>query len=228
MVIQHDLIEALSARVDDLTQRVKLGRSRPRKCCRRRPTWPTRAMTEEQQRGSDNAALETLAFYIGIPASRIVLKDTRAVSHARSSSNITCSRAAPARHPLAGRTACARRSGNLSVAKGELFPTVTAQRQLPRVAGPGLEPDRRDDDAADLHADLRRRPHPRADPPEPRDGAAERAERGATPAHRRPGHAHRLRELQRERGAGRRAARGGALRREAISRRRWRITGAAW
>ena len=125
LVVEHDLIEALSARVDDLVQRVKLGRSRPSEMLQAQTDLANARVTEEQQRGSFNAALETVAFYIGVPAGRFVLKDTGKFPSAQQLEfYLQQSGARP--DVLAQVDSLRQAERNLSVAKGELFPTITA------------------------------------------------------------------------------------------------------
>jgi outer membrane protein len=125
MIVQHDLIEALSARVDDLTDRVKLGRSRPSELLQAQTDLANARVTEEQQRGSSNAALETVAFYIGIPAGHFVLKDTGRFPSAKQLEYYLMQ--SGARPDVLSQVDSLRQAErNLSVAKGELFPTVTA------------------------------------------------------------------------------------------------------
>jgi outer membrane protein len=124
-IIQHDLIEALNARADDLTQRVKLGRSRPSELLQAQTDLANARVTEEEQRGSDNAALETVAFYIGIPAGHFVLKDdTRFPSSKQLEYYLGQSGGRP--DILSQVDSLRQAERNLSVARGELFPTVTA------------------------------------------------------------------------------------------------------
>jgi outer membrane protein len=125
LVIQHDLIEALSARVDDLDQRVKLGRSRPSEMLQAQTDLANARETAEQQVGSDNAALETLAFYIGIPAGHFVLKDTGQFPTAKQLEYYLMQ--SGARPDILSQVDSLRQAErNLSVAKGQVFPTVTA------------------------------------------------------------------------------------------------------
>jgi outer membrane protein len=125
LVVQHDLVEALSARVDDLTQRVKLGRSRPSEMLQAQTDLANARVTEEQQRGSENAALETVAFYIGVPSGHFVLKDTgRFPSAQQLEYYLQQSGARP--DVLSQLQSLRQAERNLSVARGELFPTVTA------------------------------------------------------------------------------------------------------
>ena len=56
------------ARVDDLKDRVNLGRSRPSELLQAQTDLANAKVTYESQRGSLNAAKETVAFYTGIPA----------------------------------------------------------------------------------------------------------------------------------------------------------------
>ena len=124
LVVQHDLVEALSARVDDLQQRVKLGRSRPSEMLQAQTDLANARVTEEQQRGSENAALETVAFYVGIPAGHFVLKDA---GHFPSAQDLEYYlQQSGARPDVLSQVASLRQAErNLSVAKGELWPTVT-------------------------------------------------------------------------------------------------------
>jgi outer membrane protein len=125
LVIQHDLIEALSARVDDLLQRVKLGRSRPSEMLQAQTDLANARVTYEQQMGSSNAALETVAFYIGIPAGHFKLKDTGRFPSARDLEYYL--QQSGGRPDVLSQVDSLRQAErNLSVAKGELFPTVTA------------------------------------------------------------------------------------------------------
>jgi outer membrane protein len=125
LVVQHDLIEALAARVDDLTQRVKLGRSRPAEMLQAQTDLANARVTEEQQRGSFNAALETVAFYIGVPSGRFVLKDTGQFPSAQQLEFYL--QQSGARPDVLSQVDSLRQAErNLSVAKGELWPTVTA------------------------------------------------------------------------------------------------------
>jgi len=82
-------------------------------------------VTEEQQRGSFNAALETVAFYIGIPSGRFVLKDTGKFPSAQQLEFYL--QQSGARPDVLSQVDSLRQAErNLSVAKGELWPTVTA------------------------------------------------------------------------------------------------------
>ena len=76
MTIQSDLIDALRARVDDLRDRVNLGRSRPAELLQAQTDLANAKVTYESQRGSLNSAKETVAFYTGVPSAYLVLKDT--------------------------------------------------------------------------------------------------------------------------------------------------------
>jgi len=125
LVVQHDLVEALSARVDDLQDRVKLGRSRPSEMLQAQTDLANARVTEEQQRGSENAALETVAFYIGIPSGHFTLKDTgRFPSAQELEYYLQQSGARP--DVLSQLQSLRQAERQLSAAKGELWPTVTA------------------------------------------------------------------------------------------------------
>jgi outer membrane protein len=125
MVIEHDLIEALGARVDDLMQRVKLGRSRPSEMLQAQTDLANARVTYEQQVGSANAALETVAFYIGIPAGHFKLKDTGRFPSAQDL-EYYLQRSGTRPDILSQVDSLRQAERNLSVARGELFPTVTA------------------------------------------------------------------------------------------------------
>ena len=110
MVVQSDLIDGLRARVDDLRDRVKLGRSRPSELLQAQTDLANAKETYEQQRGSVNSAKETVAFYIGVPSGYFKLKDTQkfpTVTQLESTSS-----AKPVTGPTSSRrsTACARPS----------------------------------------------------------------------------------------------------------------------
>ena len=126
LAIQHDLIEALQARVDDLRDRVKLGRSRPAELLQAQTDLANARVTMEQQKGSLNAAKETLAFYIGIPASEVKLKDTQKFpSAAQVEAYLQHSGTRP--DVLSQLESLRESERNLSVAIGQLWPTISAR-----------------------------------------------------------------------------------------------------
>lgn len=125
MVIQADLIDALKARVDDLKDRVSLGRSRPSELLQAQTDLANAKVTYEQQRGSLNAARETVAFYIGIPSSEFKLKETQKFPTATQlESYIARSGTRP--DVLSQLESLRQAERNLSVAEGKFFPTITA------------------------------------------------------------------------------------------------------
>jgi outer membrane protein len=125
MVIQADLIDALKAREDDLKDRVSLGRSRPSELLQAQTDLANAKVTYEQQRGSLNAARETMAFYIGIPSSEFKLKETQKFPTATQlESYIARSGTRP--DVLSQLESLRQAERNLSVAEGQLFPTITA------------------------------------------------------------------------------------------------------
>jgi len=125
MVIQADLIDALKARVDDLQDRVKLGRSRPAELLQAQTDLANAKVTYEQQRGSVNAAEETLAFYIGLPAGTFTLKDTQKLpSAAQLEAYLARSGSRP--DVLSQLESLRQAERNASAAEGELLPTITA------------------------------------------------------------------------------------------------------
>ena len=125
MNVQADLIDALHARVDDLKDRVNLGRSRPSELLQAQTDLANAKFTYEQQRGSTNSAKETVAFYTGIPAANLALKDTQKFpSAAQLAAYIQQS---PNRPDVLSQIESMRQAErNLSVAQGQLWPTVTA------------------------------------------------------------------------------------------------------
>jgi outer membrane protein TolC len=125
MDIQADLIDALQARVDDLRDRVRLGRSRPSELLQAQTDLANARETYEQQRGSLNAAKETLAFYIGVPSGQFKLKDTQKFPSAgQLEAYVTSSVARP--DVLSQLDSLRQAERQLSSAEGQLWPTVTA------------------------------------------------------------------------------------------------------
>jgi outer membrane protein TolC/AcrR family transcriptional regulator len=125
MAIQHDLIAALQARVDDLKDRVRLGRSRPSELLQAQTDLANARVTAEQQRGSLNAAKETVAFYIGIPSGEFELKEAQPFPNpAQLEWYVVHSASRP--DVLSQVESLRQAERLLSVAQGQLWPTVTA------------------------------------------------------------------------------------------------------
>jgi outer membrane protein TolC/AcrR family transcriptional regulator len=125
LAIQHDLIAALQARVDDLKDRVRLGRSRPSELLQAQTDLANARVTAEQQRGSLNAAKETVAFYIGIPSGEFELKEVQPFpSPAQMEWYVVHSASRP--DVLSQVESLRQAERLLSVAQGQLWPTVTA------------------------------------------------------------------------------------------------------
>jgi outer membrane protein len=125
MVVQADLIDALKARVDDLKDRVNLGRSRPSELLQAQTDLANAKFTYEQQRGSLNAAKETVAFYIGISSTTFKLKETQKFpSAAQLESYVQQSGTRP--DVLSQLESLRQAERNLSVAEGQLWPTISA------------------------------------------------------------------------------------------------------
>ncbi len=125
MTVEADLIDALRARVDDLKDRVNLGRSRPSELLQAQTDLANSKVTYESQRGSLNAAKETVAFYIGIPGSSLELKDTQQFpSAAQLEAYVQRSGTRP--DVLSQLESLRQAERNLSVAEGQLLPTITA------------------------------------------------------------------------------------------------------
>ncbi|MCE0521440.1 MAG: TolC family protein [Methylacidiphilales bacterium] len=125
MVVQSDLIDALQARVDDLRDRVSLGRSRPAELLQAQTDLANSKVTYEQQRGSLNAAKETVAFYIGIPSGYFTLKESGSFpSAAQLEAYLQHSGLRP--DVLSQLESLRQAERNLSVAQGQLWPTISA------------------------------------------------------------------------------------------------------
>jgi outer membrane protein len=125
MVIESDLIDALQARVDDLKDRVNLGRSRPSELLQAQTDLANARVTFESQRGSTNAAKETIAFYIGVPSGKFELKETQKFPSA-SQLEFYLQRSGTRPDVLSQLESLRQAERNLSVAQGELWPTITA------------------------------------------------------------------------------------------------------
>ncbi len=126
MTIEADLIDALRARVDDLKDRVNLGRSRPSELLQAQTDLANAKVTYESQRGSLNAAKETVAFYTGIPAANLQIKETQKFpSAAQLEAYVKESGTRP--DILSQLESLRQAEWNLSAAEGKLLPTITAQ-----------------------------------------------------------------------------------------------------
>jgi outer membrane protein len=125
LAIQHDLIDALRARVDDLKDRVALGRSRPAEMLQAQTDLANARVTAEQQKGSLNAARETVAFYIGVPSGEFEIKETQPFpSPAQLEWYLGHSASRP--DVLSQVESLRQAERTLSVAQGQLWPTITA------------------------------------------------------------------------------------------------------
>jgi outer membrane protein len=125
LAIQRDLVDALAARVDDLRGRVSLGRSRPSELLQAQTDLANARVTVQADIGSINASMETLAFYTGIPASRLKLKDTQKFPTV-SQLELYLQQSGARPDVLSDLELLRQSERNLSVAYGELFPTVSA------------------------------------------------------------------------------------------------------
>lgn len=125
MTIQADLIDALKARVDDLKDRVSLGRSRPSELLQAQTDLANAKVTYEQQRGSLNAAKETVAFYTGIPSHLLALKDAQRFPTAL---QLEAYLAKSGTRPdiLSQLQSLRQAERNLDSSIGQFFPTITA------------------------------------------------------------------------------------------------------
>jgi outer membrane protein len=128
LAIQSDLVQALAARVDDLKDRVSLGRSRPSELLQAQTDLANARVTIQSDIGSANAAMETLAFYTGIPAAQLKIKDTQKFP---SVDQLEYYLAHSGDRPdvLSQVQSLREAQRNLDAAWGELLPTVTAQGQ---------------------------------------------------------------------------------------------------
>jgi outer membrane protein len=126
MAVETDLIDALRARVDDLRDRVKLGRSRPSELLQAQTDLANAKVTLESQRGSMNAAKETVAFYTGVPSSVLVLKDTQEFPTVQQLGAYLAH--SPSRPDVLSQIETMKQSERqLASAVGQLLPTVSAQ-----------------------------------------------------------------------------------------------------
>jgi outer membrane protein len=120
------LVDALRARVDDLRDRVNLGRSRPSELLQAQTDLANAKVTIASQLGSLNAAKETVAFYTGIPSSYLVLKDTGQFPSVQQLEVYL--QHSPSRPDVLSQIETMRQSERqLASAVGQLLPTVSAQ-----------------------------------------------------------------------------------------------------
>jgi outer membrane protein len=126
MAVEADLIDALRARVDDLKDRVNLGRSRPSELLQAETDLANAKVTLESQRGSMNAAKETVAFYTGVPSAHLVLKDTADFPSVHDLELYL--QHSPSRPDVLSQIETMKQSERqLAAAFGELLPTISAQ-----------------------------------------------------------------------------------------------------
>jgi len=126
MAVQADLIDALRARVDDLRNRVNLGRSRPSELLQAQTDLANAKVTYESQRGSMNTAMETVAFYTGVPSAKLVLKDTQQFPTVQQLDAYLAH--SPSRPDVLSQIETMKQSERqLASAIGQYFPTISAQ-----------------------------------------------------------------------------------------------------
>ena len=126
MAVQADLIDALRARVDDLRGRVNLGRSRPSELLQAQTDLANAKVTYESQRGSMNTAMETVAFYTGVPSAKLVLKDTQQFPTVQQLDAYLAH--SPSRPDVLAQVETMKQSERqLASAIGQYFPTISAQ-----------------------------------------------------------------------------------------------------
>lgn len=124
LVILADEAKALEDRETELKLRVQLGRSRPAEQLQAQADLANAKVTIEQTRGLLGAAKELMAFYLGIPAKDIKLKETQKFPDSEQlETYLQRSGARPDILALVESERQARR--NLSAAKGDLLPVVT-------------------------------------------------------------------------------------------------------
>ena len=126
MAVEADLIDALRARVDDLRNRVNLGRSRPSELLQAQTDLANAKVTYESQRGSMNTAMETVAFYTGVPSANLVLKDTQSFPSVDKLNAYLAH--SPNRPDVLSQIETMKQSERqLASAIGQFLPTITAQ-----------------------------------------------------------------------------------------------------
>jgi outer membrane protein TolC len=125
LAVLGDLRKALEARVEELKGRVELGRSRPAELLAAQTDLANVKVTVEQITGLLNATRELMAFYLGIPSGEIKLKDSQALPAAATlETYLAQTGTRPDVLSLLESQRQARR--NLSMSRGEWFPTITA------------------------------------------------------------------------------------------------------
>ncbi len=126
MAVQSDLIDALRARVDDLRNRVNLGRSRPSELLQAQTDLANAKVTYDPSSASLNAAKETVAFYTGIPSAYLALKDTQEFPTVQQLDAYLVH--SPSRPDVLSQIETMKQSERqLASAIGQYFPTVSAQ-----------------------------------------------------------------------------------------------------
>jgi outer membrane protein len=126
MAVEADLIDALRARVDDLRNRVNLGRSRPSELLQAQTDLANAKVTYESQRGSMNTSMETVAFYTGVPSAKLVLKDTQQFPTVQQLGAYLAH--SPNRPDVLSQIETMKQSERqLASAIGQFFPTISAQ-----------------------------------------------------------------------------------------------------
>lgn len=124
LLILGDSVKALEARAQELGERVRIGRSRPSDLLQSEADLASARVTIEETKGLLAAARELMAFYLGIPAEKIKLRETQTFPRANIFEKylqVTGTR--PDILALVQSERMARR--NLSVSKGALFPALT-------------------------------------------------------------------------------------------------------
>ena len=165
LVVQKDLIAALAARVDDLTQRVKLGRSRPSEMLQAQTDLANARVTAEAAAGLVQCGAGNRGVLHRNPLRAFCPKGHGRVSERAAAGVLPAAKWRAARRAFAGRQPPSGRAESVR-GQGRNFPDRHGERRLPLSAGSCLQQRGRDDVAANLDADLRRRTDPGADPRE--------------------------------------------------------------
>jgi len=124
LVILGNLVQALQDRVNELNDRVNLGRSRPADLLQAQADLAAAKVTIEQTKGLLAAACELMAYYTGVPADQLKIRETQKLPGLDAlESYLAATGARPDIQSLVASERQAERT--LSATKGELWPTVS-------------------------------------------------------------------------------------------------------
>lgn len=125
LIILNDSVRVLEARVKELEDWVRIGRSRPSELVQARAELAGTRVTIEQTKGLAAAARELMAFYIGVPSNQFKLYDAQKFPTAEALEGYLSN--VGARPDILALVQEERREQRLlSASKGALLPTVTA------------------------------------------------------------------------------------------------------